>query len=157
MKNLLLVRWAYTPMGVFGKLFIEGSVGLRKEICSTLEPPAPGVIEGRSCIPTGPYMMQFKDHPLHGMAWEVLNVPGRTGILFHVGNTYRDTEGCILVGKPATQAINFWGIIESNNAYKDFLRELAGLQTIPLDIIYQPLYMMPEPGNYESDKKRNQF
>jgi hypothetical protein len=43
-------------------------------------------------------------HRLSGMAeefetFEVMNVPGHWGILFHVGNYNEDSEGCILVGE----------------------------------------------------------
>lgn len=35
--------------------------------------------------------------------WEVTNVPRRTAILFHEGNTDVDTRGCILVGRGVMQ------------------------------------------------------
>lgn len=49
-------------------------------------------------IPAGKYTAKLLPHPIHGVCWEVVNVPGRTGILFHVGNDASDSEGCILVG-----------------------------------------------------------
>ncbi|ANL71939.1 hypothetical protein AMC83_CH01956 [Rhizobium phaseoli] len=30
--------------------------------------------------------------------WQLQNVPGRSAILIHVGNSTKDTEGCILAG-----------------------------------------------------------
>lgn len=52
-----------------------------------------------SCIPDGRYKasLQFSQR-FQRPLFRVLNVPGRTGILFHAGNTVDDIEGCILVG-----------------------------------------------------------
>lgn len=55
-----------------------------------------------SCIPPGTY--QAVPHGWSGesvkfkQTWRLLNVPGRTGILLHEGNTNKDTEGCLLLG-----------------------------------------------------------
>ena len=50
-----------------------------------------------SCIKEGVYKCEKfirKDRP----AIRIHDVPGRTGILMHVGNSIRDTTGCILPG-----------------------------------------------------------
>jgi len=82
----------------FGELSVDG-----KFECYTLEDTIrePGVkIPGKTAIPAGTYQVavtwseRFQKHlPL------VLGVPGFTGIRIHTGNTEKDTEGCILVGK----------------------------------------------------------
>jgi len=52
-----------------------------------------------SCIPLGAYecvkrsSLKYKDH------FHILNVPNRSWILIHHGNYFRDTLGCILVGR----------------------------------------------------------
>ena len=38
--------------------------------------------------------------------FEVLDVPNRSGILFHMGNTVDDTKGCILVA-------SYYGVLNS--------------------------------------------
>lgn len=81
-------------------------------------------------IPAGTYICRLLDHPKHGMCWEVTNVPGRTGILFHIGNDASDSEGCILVGFGfSTRAITF-----SADAYKRFRQFLAARRVCALTI-----------------------
>jgi hypothetical protein len=45
-------------------------------------------VRGKHTLPNGEEIETF----------EVLNVPGHTGILFHPGNKYQDSAGCFLVG-----------------------------------------------------------
>lgn len=49
-----------------------------------------------SCIPEGIYNFQKVVRPNGDEAIEIMNVPGRTHILVHVGNFMKDTHGCIL-------------------------------------------------------------
>ncbi len=52
-----------------------------------------------SNIPAQQYCMRWtKSNRLGRYTWEVLNVPYRTGIRIHRGNTTRDTLGCPLPG-----------------------------------------------------------
>lgn len=50
-------------------------------------------------IPAGVYSAYGKTSPKFGTNKLYLNVPGRSGILFHGGNSVDDTRGCILTGK----------------------------------------------------------
>lgn len=66
-------------------------------------------IKGKTAIPTGKYKItldiispRFSNSSLYksidGKLPRLLNVPGFDGILIHIGNTPKDTDGCILVG-----------------------------------------------------------
>ena len=68
---------------------------------ATLELPWKNNKKDVSCIDSGYYtnVKQFSSTGKLGKRLEIPNVPGRTGILFHVGNYPKDTEGCILVGE----------------------------------------------------------
>lgn len=84
-------------------------------------------------IPAGTYtvkLMPAAANPKHGESWEVQNVPGRTDILFHVGNDADDSEGCILVGF----GFSGRGITFSGDAYRRFRRFLARVQQFTLVI-----------------------
>lgn len=67
---------------------------------ATLELPWRDNKRGISCIPAGEYICRRVDSPRFGETFEVCDVPDRSAILFHAGNSApRDTRGCILVGK----------------------------------------------------------
>jgi|ERR1035437_43472 hypothetical protein len=71
----------------------QGTIGILTAgdfSCVTLEPEFP--------IPVGTYKVIWSNHPIHGMIYEIQNVPGHTGILIHSGNTVRDTHDCVLLG-----------------------------------------------------------
>lgn len=67
--------------------------------CKTLELPWRQNRPFISRIPNGEYTVQRRSSKTYGEHWELLDVPDRTLILIHHGNFYRDTEGCICVGR----------------------------------------------------------
>ena len=86
---------------VLGDLTVESvsSQGFcRSQAFKTLELPWRNNARMRSCIPLGSYLCVTTNSIKFGFTLKVLDVKGRTGILFHAGNWSRDTSGCILVG-----------------------------------------------------------
>lgn len=84
MKSATLIRVEKEPL--IGMMLLDG-----KLLCVTLE-------SSYLSIPEGTYECIRTFSPKFGETFEV-KVPGRTGILFHVGNNEADTTGCILVGR----------------------------------------------------------
>lgn len=91
-------RFAFNESYTIGKLFINGEY-----YCDTLENkvrPQGVKIFGETAIPAGEYnvtvnySVRFKKYMP-----EIENVPNFQGIRIHSGNTDKDTNGCILVGK----------------------------------------------------------
>ena len=95
--NLLLIRDTHSETSTIGKLYLNGEL-----MCDTLENPWLDNQRNISCIPAGQYNVRLRlaresatrDY-LHLLVQEV---PNRSYILFHIGNTAKDTQGCILVG-----------------------------------------------------------
>lgn len=66
-------------------------------LCDTLEPPLRSI---HSYIPEGAYRMSVTYSPKFRRKLPLLkDVPHRSGIRIHAGNTASDTHGCILVGE----------------------------------------------------------
>ena len=97
--KLFIERKYYKDGYIIGRLYINGEF-----ICNTLEPPrgtAMQTITTGSCkaIAPGTYRVQMYLSPRFKTRLPLLqNVPGRSGILIHAGNTVKNTQGCILVG-----------------------------------------------------------
>lgn len=70
-------------------------------VCKSLELPWKNNIRQKSCIPLGVYKVIPRVTKRFGKHFEVLNVPGRDKILFHVFNYIQkpvQSLGCIAVG-----------------------------------------------------------
>jgi len=67
-------------------------------ICVTLEEPDLDNQVGISNIPEGAYITHTHQSPKFGDTWWIKNVPNRSEILIHAGNTTKDTRGCVLLG-----------------------------------------------------------
>ena len=94
-KRLRLKRISSNPDLTAGVLINEGT-GL--PICFTLEESNNFNLTDISCIPEGSYTCQPYSSEKYPDVYVVTNVPNREDILFHVGNTTKDTRGCILPG-----------------------------------------------------------
>ncbi len=94
--QLQLVRYCYGPDHVAGLLKYGENFS---QSVWTLECPWRENQVFISCIPDGSYPLVAFDSPEHPDCWVLTPVPGRTGILIHVGNEVKDTQGCILIGQ----------------------------------------------------------
>lgn len=96
--NLILIRKDFLNSGIFGSLKKEDG----SELCISLERSYLKDDKFEPKLPIGVYECKKGKHTLgNGMeiiTFEILNVPGHTGILFHVGNFNEDSNGCILLG-----------------------------------------------------------
>ena len=76
-------------------------------MCDTLENPWMDNQRNISCIPKGEYKVRLRLPRESGtrdyIHLLVQEVPNRDWILFHRGNTAKDTSGCILVGLGSKQ------------------------------------------------------
>lgn len=95
--EIVLKRVSEDDQGTHGKLWL-GS----KFLCYTEELPWKDNEADVSCIPLGTYTCTKHDTPAHPNTWQVNDVPNRSNVLIHNGNTMADTEGCILVGMITT-------------------------------------------------------
>jgi hypothetical protein len=90
---LTLTRTVRHADGVFGVLRGPGFV-----LCTAEEEDRDNA-RGVSCIPAGTYPVRRTTYFKHDFpTYEVCDVPGRSRILFHPGNTEEDSQGCILLG-----------------------------------------------------------
>ena len=103
--HLTLQRTERAERYTMGKLFIDG-----EPFCDTLEPTdrhltAESItpekkIFGKTAIPMGTYTISLTFSPKFRDNLPLLNeVPCFEGVRIHMGNTSKDTQGCILVGK----------------------------------------------------------
>lgn len=91
--HIKLIRTESTDVHTLGVLLVDG-----KMFATTMENPWLNNEKNVSCIPTGTYKAKKFNSSKHGKTLVVEGVPNRSGILFHVGNYPKDTEGCILLG-----------------------------------------------------------
>lgn len=97
-----LDRIIQNEKGVAGTLYRNDEI-----IAATLEPPL--TREKHPAIPPGTYPLHWTLSPrLHTWTPRLMDVPGRSGILIHAGNTIDDTEGCILVGEKWAEGQRFF-------------------------------------------------
>lgn len=93
------------------------------------------VLENANClIPKGCYEVVLSDSPKFGVKMPyLLDVPSRSGIMFHAGNKATDSKGCILVGAYDYSYVD--GIACSASAFEKFKRDIAFVSSPVLLII----------------------
>lgn len=89
MGMLTLIRDVKAGDSILGKLYFNGGI-----VCYTLENAA-------KAIPCGMYNVQNSKSPKFKRELPLIwnsNVPAKRGIRIHVGNSVKDSSGCVLVG-----------------------------------------------------------
>lgn len=108
-----LKRLEETEGGTIGVLLIDNRIQ-----CFILENQYLDNEPFVSCIPPGTYTCIRTQSPKFNEVFEVCNVPGRSHILFHAGNTADDTYGCLLPGRRV-------GFLEGKRAVRQSGRALV--------------------------------
>jgi hypothetical protein len=129
MKILELVRLEETDAGTIGILKIDKLV-----FCFTLEPKDMENKVNVSSIPAQQYICKRVESPTHGDTFEVMNVPGRSHVLFHKGNTAQDTQGCILLGEKIGFLHGKRAVLQSEMAFYEFMETLNEHRELHLTI-----------------------
>lgn len=125
-----LIRIEETQEGTIGALTMDG-----KHIAMTLELADRENRAEVSCIPAGRYVCQRVHSPTFGRTFEVKNVPDRTHILFHKGNTDADTHGCVLLGEKTGKLRDDRAVLNSGKTFQDFLELTETTERFDLLII----------------------
>lgn len=106
--RITLIRIANRPTYCIGKLYVDGVYQ-----CDTIEDTDRGLdnkmtvseilkkkVKGETAIPTGVYPVYITWSPKYKKPMPLIDeVKGYSGIRIHSGNTSKDTEGCLIVGK----------------------------------------------------------
>lgn len=129
MKKLTLKRINSSSECVLGVLELDD-----KEICKTLELPWRDNQKGISCIPAGEYKLSPYPSSRFGEVYIVNDVPNRTGILIHTGNTADDIQGCILVGDSYGKLNGKKAVLNSRQAF-NLLKETLGEEEYLLNVV----------------------
>lgn len=140
--RLTLRRIANKKDYCIGRLYINGIY-----FCDTLEDTDRGLddtmteedikemkVYGQTAIPTGIYTVLLTYSPKYKKVMPLINnVKGYSGIRIHSGNTAKDTEGCLLVGKNTKVGM----VTDSRNTYNALFKRLQqkGSNKITIEII----------------------
>ena len=126
-----LTRSEFNADGIIGTLTNEQG----DQLAVTLE----HAFDGRPKLPAGHYHCQRGMHRLeHGEkfeTFEVMGVPGHTGILFHIGNWNKDSDGCILLGRVVTASTEGRMITSSSLTFAYFMNELTDVDEFLLTVV----------------------
>ena len=118
---LVLQRVAYTPLGVFGKMEIAGRT------IWTVELPWLDNQRRVSCIPEGEYTCRPRRYFKGGYdAIEICDVPERSEIMIHKGNTIKDLAGCIAPGMKLGVSKGTWAVLDSAGAFALLMKRYGG-------------------------------
>lgn len=158
MSEFLIRRVAKSENATLGYLYVNG-----QRLCRTLEPLDRGLrsdmsaaeirrrkVRGFTAIPTGNYSLSLTYSPrfsprafyksLGGLLPLVVGVPGFSRVLMHCGNTFRDTQGCILLGvAPVIPAGSDYILTSSRVTFRDvflnYLLPSLRIGSAPLRIV----------------------
>jgi len=132
MNEIQLIRQDFRMDGIFG--ILQNSQN--ELLAYTLEHSYLGAPK----LPIGEYVCQRGLHRLKNsmvpfLTYEVLHVPNHSGILFHMGNTNTDSDGCILLGSGIIKpnSVSF-ALSDSKIAFNKFMLSMGAYDHFQLKV-----------------------
>jgi hypothetical protein len=142
-----LQRQGYTEFGTLGGWVVyDGSEAIFT--CLSAENPDRDNEPRVSCIPEGEYkLVRARYHRGGYPCFQIFakdggEIPGRTQVKVHVGNTMEDVLGCVVLGNGPIANKGCWGVGRSggpNGAFTKFMKIMDELDVdeCPLSIFYR--------------------
>lgn len=113
---------------------ILGTLIAKNKIFATLELPWKDNAKNISCIPKGSYtLVRHWSRKFPYIHLQLLDVPNRSGILIHAGNTPKDTSGCILLAKNFAENNDLTAT--SRDAVDELMQLLDNKENLTLEVI----------------------
>lgn len=129
LPSVRLLRIEESYRGTFGVLTI-----CDKAFCVTLEPPDARNQRNISNIPDSQYLCKRVESPQFGETFEVINVSGRSHVLFHAGNFVENTKGCIVLAQHFGKLYGERAVLNSGKTFKKFIDGFKGIDQFSLTI-----------------------
>lgn len=138
-----IVRFCDSEMGTFGRLYMP------EFSCFTVERPWISNEPFISCIPVGTYdLVPSRYHRGGYDTYEIADVPGRSRILIHKGNTMAHVQGCVAIGMLLGFVDGLWAVLHSAQAFRAFKETtLFGWETAPSPVKLTIRWKHATPGD----------
>ena len=127
--NCSLVRLETKLGATIGVMLFDGAA-----VAWTLELQWKNNRSNVSCIPVGTYKALRHQSKKYGNVWCLQDVPGRTGILVHSGNTVADTQGCIILGERVGWLKGARAVLDSRRAIDYWHALTADAPDLTIDV-----------------------
>lgn len=124
-----LLRVEESSQGTFGVLIICSQV-----FCVTLERPDELNEQNISSIPAQQYQCMRIRSPQFGETFEIVDVPGRSHVLFHAGNVVKHTEGCVILAQYFGKLGTDRAVLNSGKTFKEFMKIMEDINIFSLTI-----------------------
>jgi hypothetical protein len=128
--DLTLKRTDFSPQGIFGQI-LDVNNTFKWVTAEHAYPTADGDVYAK--IPFGQWICRRGLHRLDGMlndfeTFEIMDVPGRTNLLFHWGNYPQiDSQGCILLGQTISDINGLKAVSMSKVSWNEFMQFQDGI------------------------------
>lgn len=124
----------------------EGTLG-RMGSMYTIERPDLDNQPSVSRIPAGQYVCERRHFNKGGYdTFEIMDVPGRTNILFHIANVMKDVKGCVGLGTEVGVLYDHLAVLNSGEAFKGFMGDMEEVDSFQLLILDEDASMDEDDG-----------
>lgn len=125
--NTLILEREYKDDVTLGRLIFPDNTTFE-----TLELPWDFNKRDVSCIPDGEYLVSKRQSGVvartsrnkYQEGWEICDVPKRSYIMIHIGNTVDDIQGCVCIGLTKGTLNDKPAVLNSRKAFDKFMEKM---------------------------------